>query len=131
MARQETCKLALMSLLCMLWGFRKAEPEGVRPAALAEGMRTFEFASDELRAAGEYTATAEWEEGRPALARALAKRDASLRSPAMTFQARAPPFPLQTASLCDSGLGGCFQARAVPRRLQCEAARLYFASGAR
>ena len=54
-------------------------------AGLAEGAAEFAFRTGELRGAGQYTATAEWEEGREGLAAALAKRDASLRSTALAF----------------------------------------------
>lgn len=55
---------------------------------LAEGTAEFTFATGELRSAGQYTATAEWDEGRAELAHAHAKRDALVRSTALTFMAR-------------------------------------------
>lgn len=71
---------------------RTGRQEVCLPAGLAEGAAEFAFQTGELRAAGQYTATAEWEEGREGLAAALAKRDASLRSTALTFTVRLRPF---------------------------------------
>lgn len=57
----------------------------------AEEQGSYAFCTEPLVAAGEWTAVVEYTEHRPELSKALTKRDAVLRSTAVTFQV---PIPL-------------------------------------